>query len=416
MPEDKSNETVQPSSLAQTVDQPAEKKGRSWLGTVIVLAVALGIGLLVFLRLRAPAVKPAAAPPVEIAMAEAQKGAIPVYINALGTVTPLATVTVLSRVDGQVMKVNYTEGQLVHAGFVLAEIDSRPFDAQLKVAQGQLDRDREILKEARVNRERYAEAYTQKAIPQQQLSDQESLVRQLEGTVKLDEGQVAVAQTQVDYCTITAPVAGLVGLRRVDVGNIVHAADTGGLVVITQLQPITVVFSVNEDYLPEIQEQLRQGHALAVEAWDHALQKKIATGTLLALDSEINTSTGTIRLKAQFENKDNALFPNQFVNARLLIRTLNDVTLVPADAVQRGGQGAFVYVVKADHTLEVRPVEVGVTEAGVASVAGLEPGEVIAADNFNRLLEGTAVTERKASSAPAPGSPKKPNAPEGQKS
>jgi multidrug efflux system membrane fusion protein len=382
---------------------------------VIVLAVVLGIGLIVFLRLRTPPAKPHAPPPVEIAMAKAQKGAIPVYVNGLGTVTSLATVTISSRVDGQIVKVNYTEGQMIPEGFVLVQIDSRPYDAQLKEAQGQLERDRELGKETGVNMKRYKDAYEQKAIPRQQFDDEDSLVRQLEGTVKFDEGQVASAQTQVDYCTIKSPVAGRVGLRRVDVGNIVHATDTSGMVVITQIEPITVIFSVAEDYLPAIQEQLRQGHVLSVEAWDRAQKKKIATGTLLALDSQIDTTTGTIRLKAQFDNKDDTLFPNQFVNARLLLNTLSDVTLVPTGAVQRSAQSAFVYVVKSDNTLEMRPVEVGVTEGGKASVTGLEPDEIIATDNFNRLQEGMAVTERKASSEADPGTSKGSGTPKGRK-
>ena len=232
MPEDKPNEEGRLISPAAPDDQPPERTGRSWPWVVIVLVVVLGIGLLVYLRLRTPPVIPHPPAPVEIAMTKVEKGAIPVYVNwALGTVTPLATVTVLSRVDGQIMKVNYTEGQIVPAGFVLLQIDSRPFDAQLATAQGQLQHDREVLAETKINQKRYEEAYAQKAIPKQQLDDQASLVRQLEGTVKLDEGQVAAAQTQVDYCTISAPVAGLVGLRLVDVGNIVHAAGTTGLVV-----------------------------------------------------------------------------------------------------------------------------------------------------------------------------------------
>jgi multidrug efflux system membrane fusion protein len=416
MPEDRPHEEIQPTSTADIADQLSEKKGRHRFGMVIVLAIALAIAVLVILRLRRPNVRPPAPPPVEIAMATAQKGSIPVYVDALGNVTPLATVTVLSRVDGQIMKVNYTEGQIVPAGFVLMEIDSRPFDAQVTTAQGQLQRDSEMLREANVNLQRFKDASAQGAIPRQQLEDQQSLVRQLEGTVMLDEGQLAAAKTQLDYCTIAAPVTGLVGLRRVDVGNIVHAADTSGLVVITQLQPITVVFSVSEDHLPAIQEQLRQGQKLPVEAWDAARQKKLATGALLAQDSQIDTTTGTIRLKAQFENKDDALFPNQFVNVRLLLNILNDVTLVPTGAIQRSAEGAFVYVVKEDHTLEMRPVEIGASEGAVTSVTKLEPGEVIAADNFNRLQEGTAVTERKAPSEPMPAAPEKPGAPEGAKS
>jgi multidrug efflux system membrane fusion protein len=408
MPEDKPNEESLVNSPAAPADQPPEAATSSWLWVVIMLAVVLGIGLLVYLRLRAPAVKPTAPPPVEIAMTKARKGAIPVYVNGLGTVTPLATVTVLSRVDGQIMKVNYTEGQMVPEGFVLLEIDPRPYAAQLTTAQGQLEHDRETLAEAKINEERYRQAVAQKAISQQQFDDQASLVRQLEGTVKFDEGQVASAQTQVDYCTIRAPVAGLVGLRLVDVGNIVHAAGTSGMVVMTQIEPITVIFSVAEDYLPAIQEQLQQRRALSVEAWDRALKRKIAMGRLMALDSQIDPTTGTIRLRAQFDNKDDKLFPNQFVNARLLLNTLNDVTLVPAEAIQRSAQAAFVYVVKKDQTLEVRPVEVGVTEGDVASVTGVEPDESIAADNFNRLQEGTAVTERKAPGKAEPGTTEEP--------
>ncbi|MGO8702414.1 MAG: efflux RND transporter periplasmic adaptor subunit [Candidatus Brocadiia bacterium] len=416
MPEDKPNEEGRLISPAAPDDQPPERTGRSWPWVVIVLVVVLGIGLLVYLRLRTPPVIPHPPAPVEIAMTKVEKGAIPVYVNwALGTVTPLATVTVLSRVDGQIMKVNYTEGQIVPAGFVLLQIDSRPFDAQLATAQGQLQHDREVLAETKINQKRYEEAYAQKAIPKQQLDDQASLVRQLEGTVKLDEGQVAAAQTQVDYCTISAPVAGLVGLRLVDVGNIVHAAGTTGLVVVAQLQPITVIFSVAEDSLPAIQEQLRAGHVLPVEAWSRDQKNKLAMGTLLALDSQIDTATGTIRLRAQFDNKDDALFPNQFVNARLLLNTLSDVMLVPTGAIQRSAQGAFVYVVKSDNTLEMRPVKVGITEGDLASVTGVTADETIAGDNFNRLQEGMAVTQRKEASAATPATTNAAETPKGQK-
>ena len=414
MPEDKPNEEARLNSPAAPADQPPVKMGFRWWLFETVVVVVVGISLLVHF-LRKPPVVPHAPLPVEIALTKVQKGAIPVYVNGLGTVTPLATVTVLSRVDGQIMKVNYTEGQIVPEGFALLQIDPRPYAAQLTTAQGQLERDRETLAEAKINQERYRGAYEQKAIPKQQFDDQASLVRQLEGTVKFDEGQVASAQTQVDYCTITAPVAGLVGLRLVDVGNILHAAGTTGLVVLTQIQPITVIFSVAEDNLPAIQEQLRQGHVLPVEAWDREKKKKLATGTLAALDSQIDTTTGTIRLKAQFDNKDDALFPNQFVNARLVVNTLNDVTLVPDGTIQRGANVAFVYVVKPDNTLEMRPVKVGITEGGMTLVTGVEPDETIAADNFNRLQEGMAVTERTASSAATPATTNAPETPKGQK-
>ncbi len=418
MPEDKPNEEARLNSPAAPADQPPEGTGSSWTWVVIVLAVVLGLGLLLYFRLRKPPVVPHAPAPVEIALAKVQKGSIPVYVNGLGIVTPLATVTVTSRVDGQIVKVNYTEGQMVPEGSVLIEIDPRPYAAQLAQAQGQLEHDQESLKEAIADRDRYAKAYAVKAIPELQLRDQESLVRQLQGTVKFDEGEVASAQTNVDYCTIKSPVpgVGMVGLRKVDVGNVVHATDTSAnpMVVLTQVQPTTVIFSVAEDYLPAIQDQLRQGHVLSVEAWDRALKNKIATGTLMALDSQINTTTGTINLRAQFDNKDNALFPYQFVNARLLINTLSGVTLVPTVTVQRGANGVFIYVVKSDNTLEMRPVKVGVAEGGTTSVTGVQPDETIAADNFNRLQEGMAVTERKAATAPAPETTNAPETPKGQ--
>ena len=414
MPEDKPNEEARLISPGAPEDQPPERTGRSWPWVVIVLAVVLGIGLLVYLRLRTPPVIPHPPAPVEIAMTKVQKGAIPIYVNwALGTVTPLATVTVLSRVDGQIMKVNYTEGQVVPAGFMLLQIDSRPFDAQLTTAQGQLQHDREVLAETKINRKRYEEAYAQKAIPKQQLDDQASLVRQLEGTVKLDEGQVAAAQTQVDYCTISAPVAGLVGLRLVDVGNIVHAAGTSGLVVVAQIQPITVIFSVAEDNLPAIRSSCGRDMCCRSRRGPHQ-KNKLAMGTLLALDSQIDTATGTIRPRAQFDNKDDALFPNQFVNARLLVNTLSDVTLVPTGhPAQR--KGAFVYVVKSDNTLEMRPVKLGFTEGDLASVTGVTVDQTIAGDNFNRLQEGMAVTQSKEASAATPATTNATETPKGQK-
>lgn len=329
--------------------------------------------------------------------ATAQKGDIGVYISALGTVTPYYTVSNRTRVDGQIIKVQYAEGQRVQEGDPLVEIDPAPFEAAVIQAQGQLARDSALLENAKLDLNRYQEAFSKNAIPKQQLDTQGSTVHQYEGIVQLDEGQLTNAQVQLNYCHIRAPITGRVGLRLVDPGNIVHASDTSPIVILTQVQPITVIFSVAEDFLPQIQQQLKQGKKLEVDAFDRAQQKKIASGVLQTLDNQIDTTTGTLKLKAVFTNEDEALFPNQFVNARLLVDTHRGVALLPNTVIQHNAQGAYVYLVKSggtNETVAIKNIEVVTTEGETSEVQGIEPGTVVAAGNFNRLTDGGKVTVR----------------------
>jgi membrane fusion protein, multidrug efflux system len=327
---------------------------------------------------------------VTLTSATAQRGNIGVYLDSIGTVTPVYTSSITSQVNGIVTAVHFTEGQLVRKGEALIDIDSGPYRATLTQAQGILERDQGILAQAQMDVERYQAAWARNAIPKQQLDDQEKLVQQDQGTVKNDGGTVQYDQIQVNFCHIVSPITGRVGLRLVDPGNVVQANGTTVLAVVTQIQPITVVFTVAEDDLGQIQPRLRKRAKLSVEAYDRSDQHKIATGTLLTLDNQIDTTTGTVKARASFANKDSSLFPNQFVNTRLLVDTLNGATLIPTAAVQHNGQAAFVYVLSAGKA-HLRPITVGVTNGNTAQVQGINPGDVLATSSFDKLQDNTAV-------------------------
>ena len=324
----------------------------------------------------------------------AKKSEVMVYLTSLGTVTPVRTVTVRSRVDGQIMRVLFREGQLVRQGDALVEIDPRPFQAQLTQVEGQMARDNALLTNARIDLERYRTLFAQDSIAKQQLDTQEALVRQYEGTVKLDQGLLDNARLQLTYSRVTAPISGRLGLRQIDEGNVVRAGDTNGLVVITQQQPITVVFTLPQDNLPVVMKRLKAGGTIVVDALDRDQNQKnqLAKGTLLTVDNQIDTATGTVRLKAQFANDEGQLFPNQFVNVRTLIEVRRDVTTVPSAALQRGARGMFVYVVKDDRTVTLRDVKTGPTEADATVIeSGVESGELVVVDGMDRLREGAKV-------------------------
>jgi len=391
--------------------------------------------------------------PTTISTATASQGSIGVYVNALGVVTPLKTVSVNSRVQGQILAVKYQEGQMVHAGDPMIEIDPGPSQASLTQVEGQLMRDSAILKDAKLDLERYQEAYASNAIPKQQLDTQVATVEQDEGTVKIDQGSLDNAKVQLGYCHITAPISGRVGLRLVDEGNMAQANSTTALAVITQLQPITVIFNVAEDDLPQVLEQLHAGKTLTVDAFDRAQTRKLASGTLETLDNQIDPSTGTVKFRAIFTNEDESLFPNQFVNARLLVRTQEGVTLLPNAVIQRNSEGAFVYVVSRDQnssepanptgsgaadtnsdaaannppnhpesntgdtnsmkaggarnypsgTVSMKTITAGTTDGNVTAVEGIDPGTVVAADSFNKLTDGAKVLIRPSAAGGASG-------------
>ena len=331
---------------------------------------------------------------VSVAVAQVQKQDVPVYLTGLGAVTAFNTANIKSRVDGQIMKVNVREGQNVKQGELLVEIDPRPFQAQLDQVQAQLFRDQAQLRDAKLNLERYTSLIPSGSIAQQQVDTQKALVDQLEGTVRTDQAQIETAKLQIVYCHITAPFSGRVGLRQVDPGNIIHASDTNPMLILTQLQPISVVFTLPEDLLRNVSQHMKQG-TLEVDAFSRDDQTKLATGKLVTIDNEIDPTTGTAKLKAVFDNKDNQLWPNQFVNADLLLETRKASTVIPTAAILRGPQGTFVYAVNPDKTVADHAVTVSLTQGDTTVItSGLNPGDTVVTDGQDKLQRGSRIEPR----------------------
>ena len=345
---------------------------------------------------------------VSVAVAPVQKQDVPVYLTGLGAVTAFNTANIKSRVDGQIMKVNVREGQTVKEGDSLIEIDPRPYQVQLEQTQAQLFRDQAQLRDAKLNLDRYTTLIPSGSIAQQQVDTQKALVDQLDGTVRNDQGMIDSAKLQIVYCHITAPFNGRVGLRQVDPGNIIHASDTNPMLILTQLEPIAVIFTLAEDLLPSVAQHM-QKTTLEVDAFSRDDQTKLATGKLLTIDNQIDATTGTAKLKAVFDNKDAQLWPNQFVNANLLLETRKNSTVLPTAAIQRGPQGTFVYAVKSDKTVEARPVTISLTQGTTTVVSnGVNPGDTVVTDGQDKLQTGSKIEPR--SGAPSAGGSNKQDA------
>jgi multidrug efflux system membrane fusion protein len=380
--------------------QKPPKRRRGWVYALILVLLALG-GLWWYEHGKSAAAgkaaskkggKGGASAATPVVAVQAQKGNIGVYVTGLGAITPIYTDTIKSRVDGQLMSVHFKEGDLVNQGEPLIDIDPRPYEAVVVQAQGALVRDTALLANARVDQARYQTLLAQDAIPEQQLATQRSLVAQLEGTVTNDQGLLDAAKVNVVYCHIAAPITGVVGLRLVDPGNIVHAADANGMIVIAQIQPISVIFTIPEDQLPPVLQKMRAGQTLTVEAWDREVKNKIASGTLSTIDNLIDQTTGTLKFRAVFDNQNRALFPNQFVNARLLQQEKTGVTLLPSAAVQRNTNNTYVYLIKPDNTVTIRNIMIGTTEGDQSEItSGLSPGDKVVMTGVDKLEEGSKV-------------------------
>jgi len=401
-----------PRAPEQPESSKPERKRRRWPWVVAAAAVVLAFVLFRSgsTQKKAAADKTAQAQAanrqIPVTGAAARLGDLDVYLTGLGSVAAVNTVTVRCRVDGQLLRIGFREGQLVKQGDLLAEIDPRPFQVQLTQAEGQMARDQAALQNALVDLQRYEILAKQDAIPKQQLDTQNAAVRQFEAAIKTDRGQVDSAKLNLTYSRVTAPISGSVGLKLVDAGNIVHANDPGGIVVITQLQPINVVFTIPADQLPPVLSRMAKGTKLPVEAWDRELKNRLAVGSLLAVDNQIDQNTGTVKIKAIFQNENGALYSNQFVNARLLVNTLHGAVIIPTAALQRSPQSVYVYVVKPDSTVEMRNVAVQLTQGDDTVIRqGVAPKEVVVIDGVDKLQQGSKVALNMAGSGPAGASP-----------
>jgi membrane fusion protein, multidrug efflux system len=395
----------EPGARDSSAAPPAKAKSRWWLWIVILAVVAIGIW---YYRGHSTSEAGATAAPgatgkgkggagaagmtVPVVVATAQKGDLPVYLIGLGSVSAFNTVTVRSRVDGQIVKVNFTEGQFVHAGDALIEIDPRPYQVMLEQAEGQLAKDQAQLHDVQVDFERYTLLFNEGVIPKQQVDTQQAQVGQFQGAIKADQATIDNAKLQLVYARITAPISGRVGLRLVDQGNIVHASDTTGLLVITQLQPISVIFTLPQDQLQQVLVKLRGGGQLPVEAYDRDDITKITDGKLATIDNQIDPTTGTYKLKSIFSNESNVLFPNQFVNVHMLVDTKRNLNIVPAAAIQRGPQGTYVYVVSSGDAVNIRTVTIAQTTGNNVGISsGINPGDVVVIDGQDKLQDGSKV-------------------------
>jgi membrane fusion protein, multidrug efflux system len=384
-----------PDRAVTPAEQERKPKRRAWVWLIVLLVLALVFWWVLTRNRTSPTAGPMGrggfGGPVTATAVKATTGDIGVYLSAIGTVTPVYTDSIVTQVTGQVVSVHYREGQLVKTGDPLVDIDPRPYQATLKQAEGALERDTHVLEQAQMDLERYQAAWARNAIAKQTVDDQEKLVAQTKGTVKNDQGTVDFDRVQVGFCHIVSPITGRVGLRLVDPGNVVTAGGGTTLAVITQLQPITVVFTISEDNLQQVLAQTHKNQILAVQALDRAQSKLIAKGKLMTTDNLIDTTTGTVKLRAVFDNKDNALFPNQFVNTRLLVDTLHSVTLVDASAIQHNGSQAFVWVIQ-NGAAQQRNITTGVTDNGMTEVtSGLNSGEEVADSSFEKLQNGSKV-------------------------
>src|SRR5499427_7305480 len=407
-----------PSTAADPDTRPAWRRFvHSQRRLLVVAAILLGFLLLAWLLTphgtrSAQGGRFAGGGPMPVVTAAARSGEMPITLIGLGTVTPIATVTVQSQISGQIMQIGFKEGQTVKAGDPLIQIDPRPYQVALEQAQGAQARDKALLANARVDLERYQTLFAQDSIAEQQLATQKSLVAQYAGAVTTDQGQIDAAKLNLTYCHIVSPINGRVGLQQVNVGNFVTPSEPNGLVVVTQLKPITVVFTLPEDNIPPLLRRLQAGATLPVTAWDRTNTRQIASGTLQSIDSQIDTTTGTIRLKALFANDDGSLFPQQFVNADLLLDTLHGATLIPQAGVQRGAPGTFVYIVNADQTVSVRKVTLGPGDAtNIAVSSGLKSGDTLVVDGADKLKDGAKVlvSERGAGSGATPAGARQPS-------